>query len=123
MDPAAKETPVWPPSFLLAYCQVNTVLQHSEVGDRRFWAILAPVDEPKPLRIDRFRTIRVVLAGEVKAHRSNPPPPRSGPPGRRGRGMGMTMLDPLSRSPVSWRSLIVSRTAHALRSASTSRLR
>ena len=44
----------------------------SEVGDRRFWAILEPVDEPKPHRIDRFRTIRVVLAGEVKAYRSKP---------------------------------------------------
>ena len=95
----------------------------SGTGDHRFWAILEPVDEPKPLRIDRFRTIRVVLAGEVKAYRSNPPPPRSGPRGRGGRGMGMTMLGRLSRSLASWRSLIVSRTAQARRSANTRSIR
>ncbi len=95
----------------------------SEVGDRRSWAIPEPVDEPKPLRIDRFRTIRVVLAGEVKAYRSNPPPPRSGPLGRGGRGTGMTMLGPRSRSRICSRSLIVSRTAHARRSANTRSIR
>ena len=96
----------------------------SEVGDRRFWAILEPVDEPKPLQIDRFGTIRVVLAGEVKAYRSNPPPPRSGPLGRGGGGTTMrVMVRSRSRSRVCLRSLIVSRTAHALRSANTSLLR
>ena len=64
-----------------------------------------------------------VVTPTSRAHRSNPPPPRSGPRGRRGRGTGMTMPGPLSRSLVSWRSLIVSRTAHARRSASTSLLR
>ena len=59
----------------------------------------------------------------TRAHRSNPPPPRSGPWGRGGRGTGMTMLGPFSRSRVSWRSLIVSRTDHARRSANTSLLR
>ena len=95
----------------------------SEVGDRRSWAILEPVDLPKPLPDQSFPHDLRSDGREGKAHRSNPPPPRSGPRGRRGRGMGMTMLGPLSRSPVSWRSLIVSRTAQARRSASTSLLR
>jgi len=94
----------------------------SEVGDRRFSAILEPVDEPKPRWTDRFRPIRAMLAGEVEAYRSNPPPPRSGPRGRGGDGTTIRVTV-RSRSLVSWRSSIPSRTVHARRSASTSLFR
>ncbi len=57
-----------------------------------------------------------------KGHRSNPPPPRSGPRGWGGRGRIRVMLRSRSRSHVPLRSF-VSRTAHARRSASTSPLR
>ena len=98
----------------------------SEVGDRRLWAILEPVDEPKPRWTKRLGTIRLAMAVGGKAHRSNPPPPRSGPLGRGGRGTTMrVMVRGRSRSPACSRSLslMVSRTAHARRSASTSLLR
>ena len=90
----------------------------SEDGDRRSWAILEPVDTQKPLWIDRFRTIRVVLAGEVEAHRSSPSPPRSGPRDRGGRmGTGVTVR-PRSGFHADSRALI----SRAQRSASLSPL-
>ena len=101
----------------------------SETGVRRSWAILEPVDAPKPLPDQSFLPDLRSDGRRDKAHRSNPPPPRSGPLGRGGRGMGMMIPGPRSSSRVSWRSLIssrsliVSRTAHARRSANTRSIR
>ena len=76
-----------------------------------------------PLALAGGRESEPSLMSASRDHRSNPPPPRSGLLGRGGRGTGMTMLGLRSRSRVCSRSLIVSRTAHALRSVSTSLLR
>jgi len=67
-----------------------------------------------------------LLIPNIDGHRSNPPPPRSGPRGRGGRGTTMRVIvRPRSRSRACSRSLslMVFRTDHARRSASTSLFR